>query len=157
MPSSSKFDLDAALVRKLAKLLEETGLGEIEYADGGKKIRCAMPSQGMVAAMPIPAAAPSSPAPNGAPPAPLAAQAPAAPVGTPVPSPMVGTAYLASSPTAAPFVKTGDTVKQGDTLLIIEAMKVMNPIKAPRAGTIGDILVRNEQPVEFGETLLVIV
>lgn len=154
MPSSSKFDLDAALVRKLAKLLEETGLGEIEYADGGKKIRCAMPSQGMASMPMLAAAAPPPPTPSAAT---QPAPAPAAPVGTPVPSPMVGTAYLASSPGAAPFVKPGDKVKQGDTLLIIEAMKVMNPIKAPCAGTVGEILVRNEQPVEFGETLMVIV
>ncbi|MER2520264.1 MAG: acetyl-CoA carboxylase biotin carboxyl carrier protein [Bdellovibrionales bacterium] len=150
MPSSSKFDLDAALVRKLAKLLEETGLGEIEYADGNKKIRCAMPIQHVGVA---PAAAPAAALPHVA----VAAPAPAAPVGTPVPSPMVGTAYLSPSPGAASFVKAGDKVKQGDTLLIIEAMKVMNPIKSPCAGTIGEILVRNEQPVEFGETLMVIV
>ena len=71
-------------------------------------------------------------------------------------SPMVGTAYMAPSPGAAPFVKVGDKIKQGDTLLIIEAMKVMNPIKAPKAGTIGLILVEDAKPVEYGETLIVI-
>lgn len=157
MASSSKFDLDAALVRKLAKLLEETGLGEIEYADGNKKIRCAMPVQSVGAAPAVFApsvaapAAPAAPAPAATP------AAPAAPAGKPVPSPMVGTAYLSPSPGANAFVKAGDKVKQGDTLLIIEAMKVMNPIKAPCAGTISEIMVHNEQPVEFGETLMVIV
>jgi acetyl-CoA carboxylase biotin carboxyl carrier protein len=136
-----KFDLDTDFVRKLAKLLKETGLSEIEYAEGDKKIRCAVTQAAVVQAA-VPAA-------------PVAAAAPP-PLGTPVPAPMVGTVYLSSAPGAAPFVKAGDKVKAGDTLLIIEAMKVMNPIKAPVAGTVGEILVRDATPVEFGETLLVI-
>ncbi len=146
----TKFDLDADFVRKLAKLLEETGLGEIEYAEGDRKIRCAMPRPALVA--PAAAPAPAVPAAQEA----AAPAAPAAPAGNAVASPMVGTVYLAPSPGAQPFVKAGGKVKQGDTLLIIEAMKVMNPIKAPQDGTIGDLFVADAQPVEFGEPLLTI-
>lgn len=147
---SAKFDLDSDFVRKLAKLLEETGLNEIEYAEGDKKIRCSAArgaTMQTVMAAPTVVAAPAGAAP---------AAATAVPSGTPVPSPMVGTAYLSSSPGSAPFVKVGDKVKQGDTLLIIEAMKVMNPIKAPKAGTIAEIFVADATPVEFGETLIVL-
>jgi acetyl-CoA carboxylase biotin carboxyl carrier protein len=147
---TEKFDLDTAFVRKLAKLLEETGLSEIEYAVGDKKIRCAV-TRGSVIHHTAPA-----PTPVAAAPAPAPADAKPVTNGTPVTSPMVGTCYMASSPGAAPFVKVGDTVKQGDTLLIIEAMKVMNPIKAAKGGTITEILVADGKPVEFGETLIVI-
>lgn len=146
---ANKFDLDTDAIRKLAKLLEETGLSEIEYAEGDRKLRCVAEGKQVVqpiAAPVIATAVAAAPAPEAAP----------AVIGTPVPSPMVGTVYLSSSPGAAPFIKAGDKVKQGDTLLIIEAMKVMNPIKAPRAGTIAQILVEDAKPVEFGETLLVI-
>jgi acetyl-CoA carboxylase biotin carboxyl carrier protein len=149
MPNT-KFDLDPNFVRKLAKLLEETGLGEIEYAEGDRKIRCAV-SRAPVFSTTPPIAAPAPTAH-----APASEAKPAAVSGTPVASPMVGTAYLSPSPTAEPFVKAGDKVKQGDTLLIIEAMKVMNPIKAPKAGTVAQILVENAKPVEFGETLIVL-
>lgn len=144
----SKFDVDTNFIRKLAELLKETGLNEIEYAEGDKRIRCVatVAPPATVAAAPVVAAAP----------APVAAAAPAAPLGTPVPSPMVGTVYLSPQPGAANFVKTGDKVKTGDTLLIIEAMKVMNPIKAPKDGVIADILVGDAKPVEFGETLVII-
>jgi len=143
----TKFDLDTDFVRKLAKLLEETGLSEIEYAEGDKKIRCAVTRGAVVhhSATPV-ATAVAAPA--------VAAAAPTN--GSPVPSPMVGTVYLAPTPGAATFFKVGDTVKQGDTLLIIEAMKVMNPIKAPKGGTIAEILVSDSSPVEFGETLMII-
>ena len=147
MPNT--FDLDIDAVRQLAKLLEETGLSEIEYAQGDRKIRCVgQQAQTVQVAAPYPHA-------------PVVAQTvaeAAAPVanGTPVLSPMVGTVYLSPSPGAAPFVKTGDRVKQGDTLLIIEAMKVMNPIKAPNAGVVTQIVAEDAQPIEFGETLVVI-
>jgi len=141
---NGKFDLDSNLVRKLAKLLQETGLSEIEYAEGDKHIRAANhPARG---APPPPPAAPVASAETKPPPI----------KGTPVASPMVGTVYLSPEPGKPPFVKKGDTVKEGDTLLIIEAMKVMNPIKAPSAGTIADILVGDSKPVEFGETLIII-
>lgn len=147
---SSKFDLDSEFVRKLAKLLEETGLTEIEYAVGDHKIRCAITRQVVHAAPALPVAAPAQSAPSGA-----AAGAPAID-GTPVTSPMVGTVYLAPEPGKPAFVKEGDKVKVGDTLLIIEAMKVMNPIKATKAGTVASILVSDGKPVEFGEPLLII-
>ena len=148
----AKFDLDIDAVRKLAKLLDDTGLSEIEYAEGDRKIR--VTGARAATAVHMPAAMPTA---TTAVPATPTAPTNAAPIsGTPVTSPMVGTAYLASSPGAAPFVKVGDKVKQGDTLLIIEAMKVMNPIKAPKGGTIAQILVEDTKPVEFGETLIVI-
>ena len=147
--TNTTFDLDSDFVRKLAKLLEETGLGEIEYAVGDRKIRCSV-ARAATAAVLAPAAPAATPA------AASAAEVKPAVSGTPVASPMVGTVYLASSPGAAPFVKAGDKINVGDTLLIIEAMKVMNPIKAQKAGTLADILVRDAQPVEFGETLMVI-
>lgn len=147
---ANKFDLDIEAVRKLAKLLEETGLSEIEYAEGDCKIRCVgQRAQTVQVAAPV-AVAPAAVAPV------AAGEAKAAISGTPVPAPMVGTVYLSPSPGAAAFVKAGDKVKQGDTLLIIEAMKVMNPIKAPKAGTIAQVLVEDTKPVEYGETLVVI-
>lgn len=150
MPNN-KFDLDSDFVRKLAKLLEETGLSEIEYAEGDKKIRCAVAGTTYVQAH----ATGTSSAPIASP---AASAETAAPVtkGTPVTSPMVGTVYLSPEPGSGAFVKVGDKVKQGDTLLIIEAMKVMNPIKSPIAATVAEILVSDAKPVEFGETLIVL-
>ena len=146
--------IDSALVRELAEMLAETGLTEIEVEDGDRKIRVSR-GGGTVyhAAAPAPAA-----------PAPAAAAAPAdagpaaapAPAGNAVKSPMVGTAYLTPEPGAPAFISVGATVKAGDTLLIIEAMKVMNTITAPTAGTITAIMVENEQPVEFDQPLVVI-
>jgi acetyl-CoA carboxylase biotin carboxyl carrier protein len=151
MSNTNKFNIDIDAIRELAKLLEETGLSEIEYAEGDRKLRCV--AQGRQTVQQVVAAAAAPPAIAATP----AAQTAAAPSpGTTVPSPMVGTVYLSSSPGGAPFVKAGDKVKQGDTLLIIEAMKVMNPIKAPKGGTIAQILVEDAKPVEFGETLVVI-
>ncbi|WDF71148.1 acetyl-CoA carboxylase biotin carboxyl carrier protein [Novosphingobium sp. KACC 22771] len=158
----SGMNIDAALVRELAVLLGDTGLTEIEVADGGRKIRVA---RNVAVAAPAPAYAPALPmAPAAAPvaaPAPVAAAAPAAAApavveGTQVKSPMVGTAYLAPEPGAADFIAIGKTVKAGETLLIVEAMKVMNPITAPVAGTIKAISIENGQPVEFDQPLVVI-
>jgi acetyl-CoA carboxylase biotin carboxyl carrier protein len=156
----SGMNIDTALVRELAELLNETGLTEIEVEDDDRKIRV---SRGAVAAAaPVYAAAPApaaaaAPAPAAA--APAAAE-PAAPAGpdlkNAVKSPMVGTCYLAAEPGAANFVAVGQAVKEGDTLLIVEAMKVMNPITAPRAGTVTAILIENAQPVEFDQPLVVI-
>ena len=142
----SKFDIDEALIRKLAKLLKETGLTEIEFETDDARIRVNAGGTG-----PAIMAAPAMAAPAAA--APAAAEGPAA--GS-VSSPMVGTAYLSSEPNAAAFVKVGDRVAKGQTILIIEAMKVMNPIPAPHAGTVTQILVQDGQPVEFGEPLMVI-
>ncbi|HSE74407.1 MAG TPA: acetyl-CoA carboxylase biotin carboxyl carrier protein [Dongiaceae bacterium] len=147
----SKFDIDEALIRKLAKLLKETGLTEIEYETDDARIRVNSGAGGAIVAA-APAAAPvTTPAAALTPPA--NADAPAA--GS-VSSPMVGTAYLSPEPNAASFVKVGDRIAKGQTILIIEAMKVMNPIPAPHAGTVTQILVQDGQPVEFGEPLMVI-
>jgi acetyl-CoA carboxylase biotin carboxyl carrier protein len=146
----SKFDIDEALIRKLAKLLKETGLTEIEFETDVARIRVNSGASG-----PIIAAAPAMGAPVPAPAVAPTVGAEAAAAGT-VSSPMVGTAYLAPEPNAAAFVKVGDRVAKGQTILIIEAMKVMNPIPAPHAGTVTQILVQDGQPVEFGEPLMVI-
>ena len=154
----SGMNIDVALVRELAELLGETGLTEIEVEDDDRKIRV---SRGGIAA---PAYAPApvhaAPAPAAAAPGP-AAEAPSTESGgdshaNALKSPMVGTAYLAAEPGADNFVKVGDKVSEGDTLLIIEAMKVMNPITADKSGTVKAILVDNAQPVEFDQPLIVI-
>ncbi|CAM4152452.1 Biotin carboxyl carrier protein of acetyl-CoA carboxylase [Novosphingobium lubricantis] len=150
--------IDGKLVRELAELLAETGLSEIEVEDGDRKIRVAR----QIAAAPVQQYAVAAPAPVAAA-APPAAAAPAAAAAAPaedhanaVKSPMVGTCYMGPEPGAANFITVGQTVKAGDTLLIIEAMKVMNPIVAPTAGTVKAILVDNAQPVEFDQPLVVI-
>jgi len=152
----AKFDIDTEFVRKLAQLLQETGLGEIELADGDKRIRVARPAVTVAAApvgAPVAVAAPAAAAGPG-----VAASAngdlgkhPGA-----VKSPMVGTAYLAPEPGKPNFVVVGDKVTAGQTLLIIEAMKTFNPIKAPKAGTVTQILIDNARPVEFGEPLMIV-
>ena len=152
---SSGMNVDTALVRELAELLAETGLTEIEVEDGDRKVRVARGGGVAIAApamMASPAASPAAPA--AAAPA-AAAEAPADSAGA-IKSPMVGTVYLSAEPGAAPFVAVGQTVKQGDTLVIIEAMKVMNPIAADKAGTVKAILVENAQPVEYDQPLVVI-
>ena len=151
--------IDTRLVRKLADILSETGLTEIEVERADLKIRVKreLTVSGTVS-VGAPAAAAFAPAPATAPPLaapPAPAEEPAA-RGEQIKSPMVGTVYLAATPGSDPFVQPGDKVTQGQTLLIIEAMKTMNPIPAPRAGTIVQVLVDNEQPVEFGEPLVVI-
>ena len=154
--------IDARLVRKIADILKDTGLSEIEVEHAGLKIRVAReltaaPVNYVQASAPAYAPAPVA-APAAAAPAPVAeaAPAPAATRGDAVKSPMVGTAYLSPQPGADAFVKVGDTVSAGQTLLIVEAMKTMNPIPAPRGGKIVEIIVQDAQPVEFGEPLIVI-
>jgi len=148
--------IDARLVRRLADILTETGLSEIEVEHSGLKIRVAKtliaaPMQVMQSAPAVsPAPAPAATA------APAEAAAPARAAGDTVNSPMVGSVYLQPEPGAEPFVKVGDTVTAGQTLMIVEAMKTMNPIPAPKAGKILEILVEDGQPVEFGEPLAVI-
>jgi acetyl-CoA carboxylase biotin carboxyl carrier protein len=143
-------DIDAEAIRELAELLGETGLTEIEIERNGARIRvarhAAATAQATFAPAPVVAHAP-------------AAEAPAAHKGPhpgAVPSPMVGTVYVAPEPGKPPFVKVGDEIKEGDTLLIVEAMKTMNPITAPRSGKVHEICVSDAQPVEFGQTLLII-
>ncbi len=148
-----KSTLDPDMIRELAGLLDETGLTEIEIEQDNFRIRV---SRAVSAVSTV--AAPPSPPPS----TPLPAEAKTAPAATPashpgaVKSPMVGTAYRASAPTAAAFVEVGSTVTQGQTLLIIEAMKTMNQIPSPRPGTVKEILVEDGQPVEFGEPLMII-
>jgi acetyl-CoA carboxylase biotin carboxyl carrier protein len=151
----AKFELDTEFVRKLAQILHETNLGEIELGDGDKRIRVARPTVTVAAA---PAAAAAA-APGAAPTAAGAAPAGGNDLGKhpgAVKSPMVGMAYLAPEPGKPNFVAVGDKVTAGQTLLIIEAMKTFNPIKAPKAGTIMQILVDNARPVEFGEPLMIV-
>jgi acetyl-CoA carboxylase biotin carboxyl carrier protein len=142
-------DIDADLVKKLAKLLDDTGLCEIELSEGNFRIRVAKPTQtfvsggGYSAPAPVAANASASATPGGVPAGALT-------------SPMVGNAYLSPRPGAAAFVNVGDKVEKGQTLLIIEAMKVMNPIPSPKNGVVKEILVTDGQPVEFAEVLLVI-
>lgn len=147
----AKPNVEEELVRKLAKLLEETGLTEIEVADGSWKVRVSKAATA-TAMMAAPAAGPA------------AASAPAAPAAVEdvsrhpgaVTSPMVGTVYVAAEPNAPPFVKVGDHVTHGQTLLLIEAMKTMNPIRAPKAGKVSQLFVANAAPVEYGEVLMII-
>ena len=148
-------NIDSALVRELAELLAETGLTEIEVEDGERKIKVTrqVAQQIVAAAAPAYAAAPAA-APAAA--APAAEAGPAAAPVDAVKSPMVGTVYLAPEPSAPNFISVGQQVKAGDVLLIVEAMKVMNQIVAPKAGTITSILVDNQQPVEFDQPLVVI-
>ncbi|GGD88498.1 acetyl-CoA carboxylase biotin carboxyl carrier protein subunit [Aureimonas endophytica] len=160
--STKENSIDRELVRELADILNDTDLTEIEIEQGPLRIRVSrkkeapamLPPGGfqmMVPPAAMPAAAPVAAA------APAAAPAPATgPEPGSVPSPMVGTVYLAPSPDAKPFIEVGQTVAEGDTLLIIEAMKTMNQIPAPRAGKIVRICVDNSQPVEYGEALVVI-
>ena len=148
-------NVDTALVRELAEMLGETGLTEIEVEDGERKIRVSR-GGGVAMVAPAPASMPAMPAPASAA-APAETQAPAeADMAGAIRSPMVGTAYLAPEPGAANFVKVGDSVSEGQTLLIVEAMKVMNPITADKAGTIKAILVENAQPIEFDQPLIVL-
>lgn len=144
--------VDIDLVRQLAAVLDDTQLTEIEVEDGERRVRVARTvtvAAAAVAPAPVAVAAPT------AAPAPTEAAAPAVAANA-VKSPMVGTAYLAANPEAKNFVSVGQQVAAGDTLLIIEAMKVMNPINAPAAGTVKAILIENGQPVEFDQPLVVV-
>ncbi len=162
---SGTMQVDGKLVRELAELLGETGLTEIEVEDGDRKIRVSRNISGggqvVHAAAPMPAAAPAPAAPA----SPSATEIQAAEdqaasaaldAKNAVTSPMVGTAYMSPEPGAANFVKIGDSVAKGDTLLIVEAMKVMNPITAPKAGKVAQILVEDAQPVEFDQPLVIV-
>ena len=159
LPNDPAGEIDTSLVRQLADILNDTELTEIEVERGDLKIRVAR--ELTVAAAPVQYAAAPAPAA-----APVAAAAPVsmpsdpativARAGEEVKSPMVGTAYLQASPEAPPFVQPGDKVKKGQTLLIVEAMKTMNPIAAPRDGVVVEILVGDAQPVEFGEPLVLL-
>jgi acetyl-CoA carboxylase biotin carboxyl carrier protein len=150
--NKSSMQVDAGLVRQLAELLDDTHLTEIEVQDGDRRIRVV---RNVAVAM---QAAPVAPAPAVAAPA-AAAPPPAVPAGDhpgTIKSPMVGTVYMSSAPGVKAFIGVGDQVAAGDTLLIVEAMKVMNPILSPRAGKVTAILVENNQPVEFDQPLVIV-
>ena len=155
--------MDIRKVKKLIELLDESGIAEIEITEGEEAVRISRYATGVPAA-PVPAPVPVAAAPSPQAPQPAAAPAQAAePAAAPadedgylVPAPMVGTFYSASSPGAAPYVQVGDRVNEGDTLCIIEAMKMMNQIEADVSGVIKSIRIQNGEPVEFGQTLFVI-
>jgi acetyl-CoA carboxylase biotin carboxyl carrier protein len=152
--------MDIRKVKKLIELLDESGIAEIEITEGEESVRISRYSQNVPAA-PV-AAAPIAAAPLAAAPAPAAAEAPAPAAPEPedegfsVTAPMVGTFYASSSPGAAPYVQVGDRVNEGDTLCIIEAMKMMNQIEADVSGVVKSIRVQNGEPVEYGQILIVI-
>src|SRR5499426_3679891 len=150
-PARQKPAVDHDLIRELARLLDETGLSEIEYERDGQRVRVAREAH-VAAAAPARQPAPADP------PAPAAETAPLDPAKHPgvITSPMVGTAYVGPEPGAKPFVEVGGRVQAGDTLLIVEAMKTMNQIPSPRAGTVVQILIEDGQPVEFGEPLMIV-
>jgi len=146
-----KFDIDGDLVRKLAALLEETGLTEIEYALGDQRIRV---DRGGTVTSAVGISAPPAAGNEAAVPATVSADE-TTPPGT-ITAPMVGVVYMAPEPGADHFIKVGDTVSEGQTLLLIEAMKTFNPIRAPNAGRVAQILVAEGAPVEYGEALVVL-
>ena len=146
MAEANDLPVDRDLVRTLAALLQETGLTEIEYAVGDRRIRVVRGA---------PTVSSASLAVTGAAPAPaMASTSVAKELAGAIKAPMVGTAYLQPQPDAAPFIKVGDTIREGQTLLIIEAMKVMNQIPSPRSGRVAQILVEDGAPVEYGQPLV---
>lgn len=161
--SSANHPIDSAWIRELASILTETGLTEIEVERGDLKLRVTRQLAPLIAHAPAglhtgpapKAIAHDDSAPDPGAPAPRDAAKPGDHPGA-VKSPMVGTVYRSPSPGAKPFVEVGDKVKEGQTVMIVEAMKTMNPITAPRAGSVTDVFVKDAQPVEYGETLLIV-
>jgi acetyl-CoA carboxylase biotin carboxyl carrier protein len=156
--TTKKSEIDQQMIRDLAGILNETKLTEIEVEIGDMKVRVSRQASGVQTySVPVPAA--EAPAPRAEEPRAAEPAQPAAKSGSSknaVTSPMVGTAYMAPSPGAKPFIEVGQSVREGQTLLIIEAMKTMNQIPSPRAGKVTEILFEDMQPVEFGEPLVVI-
>ncbi len=153
--------MDIRKIKKLIELVEESGIAELEITEGEESVRIHRGPTGVAAPMNYSFAAPAAPQAPQAPQAPAAAApeapaAPAEPSGHVVKSPMVGTFYRASSPTAKNFVEVGQSVKVGDTLCIVEAMKMMNQIEADKAGVVKEILVENQEPVEFDQPMFII-
>ena len=154
-PEGHSMRVDSALLRELAELLSANDLTEIEVEDGDRKIKVRREAAPVMSYAPAPAMHAPAAAPAAGAPAPAADAPPAAPVDA-IKSPMVGTAFLAPEPGAKPFITAGQKVAVGDTLLIVEAMKVMNPIVSTKAGTVRQILVADAQPIEFDQPLVVI-
>ncbi|MBD1584269.1 acetyl-CoA carboxylase biotin carboxyl carrier protein [Pseudoalteromonas sp. S16_S37] len=150
--------MDIRKIKKLIELVEESGIAELEITEGEESVRINRYSNAPVVAQPqhYAAPAPAAPAPAAAPAAPAAESAPAAPTGHQVLSPMVGTFYAAASPEAPAYVAVGSKVNVGDTLCIVEAMKMMNQIESDKAGVVKAILVENGEPVEFDQPLFII-
>ena len=154
--STTKNKLDTGLVRELAAILREADLGEVEVEHEGLRIRVSQPAAPVVqAAMAAPVAGPAAAAPSAAAPV-TTTDAPPQTSDNAIKSPMVGTVYLSPEPGAKQFVGVGDTVKKGDTILLVEAMKTFNPVEADKAGTVKEIYVTDAQPVEYGEALILI-
>ena len=158
-----QFDVDSDLVRKLAKLLDETGLGEIEYEANGKRVRVAKPAPPPAQGAPVAQPSPAAPAAPAAPVQSAAGQSAGQPADEAlrahpgaITSPIVGTVFLYPAPNEPPYAQIGDQVAEGQTIMLIEAMKTFNEIKAPRAGSLARVLVENGQPVEYGEVLALI-
>ena len=150
---ANKFDIDPDLVRKLSDLLGETGLSEIEYESGGKRIRVARSVAGAGSVVTVAGGGPvAAPAPSASDDTAEAAER----HGTPITAPMVGTVFLSPEPGAEPFVKVGDTITEGQTVMLIEAMKTYNPVRATTSGKVLQILVGDSTPVEFGEELILV-
>ncbi len=159
--TTKKSEIDQKMIRDLAGILNETKLTEIEVEIGDMKVRVSRQASGVQSySVPAPAVAEAPAAPTAEQKAPAAEPAPSGSKSgaskNAINSPMVGTAYMAPSPGAKPFIEVGQTVREGQTLLIIEAMKTMNQIPSPRAGTVKEILFEDMQPVEFGEPLVVV-
>ena len=152
---ANKFDIDPDLVRKLSELLDETGLSEIEYESSGRRIRVArqMSAAPLVS---VGGAVPSAAPANTSSQTTDAADALAQRKGTPILSPMVGTVFSSPEPGAEPFIRVGDTITEGQTVMLIEAMKTYNPVRATKSGKVTQILVGDSTPVEFGEELLLV-
>lgn len=148
----AKFQPNVDLIRELAAVLDETGLNEIEYEAEGQRIKVGRGGGVVSAYAPAPQAAPAAASPSAG----SAADDASSALQNAVTAPMVGTIYTAPEPGADNFIKVGDAVSEGQTLFIIEAMKVMNPLASPRSGKITRILVKDGQPVEFGEPLVII-
>ena len=152
--------MDIRKIKKLIELVEESGIAELEITEGEESVRIHRGPSGVAAPMNYSFAAPQAPqapqVPASAPAAPEVPAEPAAPSGHVVKSPMVGTFYRASSPTAKAFVEVGQSVKVGDTLCIVEAMKMMNQIESDKAGVVKEILVENQDPVEFDQPMFII-
>lgn len=154
--STKKTGVDQQLIRELAAILDETGLTDIEIEQDDMRIRVSRQAPAMQATVPGPRPASAEPLPGGEPPSVPSASPAVDQAKNAVPSPMVGTAYRAPGPDARAFIEVGESVHEGQTLLIIEAMKTMNQIPAPRAGTVTAILFEDAQPVEYGEPLVVV-